>query len=138
MSEKQIEFIVPKGYKKSDKSTDEKLVFELVEEKDVEKEKRDFLFGIFNRMKVRVEPDKPGRVFYDVDGMGTVFEQNTENNYLRVSYDHIWSVFKTRFSMEFSETQSFIKGVVEETLNWRGLTPATQSYIIHITGWKRP
>ena len=46
----QIEFVIPKGYKKSDKSTDEKLVFELVEEKDIEKEKRDFLFDIFNRM----------------------------------------------------------------------------------------
>ena len=123
MSEKQIEFVIPKGYKKSDKSTDEKLVFELVE-KDVEKRKRDFLFDIFNKMKIRVEPYKPGHIYYDVDGMGTVFKQDFENNYLYVSYSHIWSVFETHFSMEFFEVQSFIGNMVGETLNWRGLTPS--------------
>ena len=124
MSEKQIEFVIPKGYRKSDKSTDEKLVFELVEENDVEKEKRKFLFDIFNKMKVRVDPSCPGHVYYDVDGVETVFEQDFKNNRFWVSYNHIWSVFETRFSMNYSEIQSFINNMVEETLNWRGLTPA--------------
>ena len=118
----QIEFVIPKGYIQSDKSTDEKLVFELIEKKDIEKEKRDFLFGIFNRMKVRVDPNKPGRVYYDVDGMGTVFEQDFNNGYLWVSHTHIWTIFFNRFLMN-SEIQSFIKTMTEEILNWRGLTP---------------
>ena len=136
MTEKQIEFVIPKGYKKSDKSTDEKLVFELVE-KDVEKRKRDFLFDIFNKMKIRVEPDKPGHVYYDVDGMGTVFEQDFKNNYLWVSYTHIWSAFEIEFLMKHAEIQSLIKGMVEETLNWRGLTPQDCLNQTH-RWWKRP
>lgn len=134
---KQIEFVIPKGYKKSDKSTDEKLVFELVE-KNIEKETREFLLDIFNKMKVRVEPDKPGRVFYDVDGMGTVFKQDFENNYLYVSYYHIWSAFEIEFSMKHAEIQSLIKGMVEETLNWRGLTPVVPSLSISRLRWKKP
>ena len=97
MPEKQIEFVIPKGYIKSDKSTDEKLVFELVEEKDVEKEKRDFLLNVFNKMKVRVEPNYPGHVYYDVDGVGTVFEQDFNNERLWVSHSRIWYIFQAIF-----------------------------------------
>jgi hypothetical protein len=97
--EKQIEFTIPQGYKKSDKSTDEKLVFELIEEKNIKKEAREFLFDIFNKMKVRVDPNCPGHVYYNVDGMGTVFEADCRFEYLRVSYEHIWSVFVSRFSL---------------------------------------
>ena len=128
MSEKQIEFIVPKGYKKSNKSTDEKLVFEFVEEKTTKNEAKKFLLEIFNKMKVRVVPIVPGHVYYNVDGMGTVFEQDFENNYLWVSYSHIWEVFESRFSMNYSEIQLFIKSMVEETLEWKGLTPRWKLY----------
>lgn len=124
----QIEFIIPKGYTQSDKSTDKKLVFEFVEEKNIEKEKRDFLLDIFNKMKVQVKPNEPGHIYYKVDGMGTVFEHNFKNNYLWVSHKHIWNIFKNVFSMEYNEIQLFIKTMVEETLNWRGVTPFKNIY----------
>ena len=123
MPEKQIEFIVPKGYKKSNKSTDEKLVFEFIEEKNAKDEAKKFLLEIFNKMKVRVELNRLGHVYYDVDGMGTVFEQDFENTYLWVSYRNIWKILESHFPMNYNGIQLFIKSMVEETLGWKGLTP---------------
>lgn len=130
---KQIEFAIPKGYVKSNKSTNEKLVFELVEN-DVEKEKRDFLINVFNKMNVRIEPDAVGRVYYDVDGK-TVFEQNFKCNKLYVSYSIIWNVFESKFSMKYGETQRFIRSMVKYVLNWKGLTPSAQ-HSAQLLGWK--
>lgn len=122
---KEIEIIIPEGYKLSDRSSEEKLVLTPI---DIEKEAKKFLINVFNKMQVRVKPDNIGYVYYDIDGI-TVFEQDFKTNTLWVSYTRIWNVFESVFSMNYTETQLFIKNMIEETLHWNGLIPVRLQFI---------
>jgi hypothetical protein len=85
---------------------------------------RSFLVGL----ETRIEPNKSYSVYYEKDGE-TLFELYKPNNcvipWFYVHNDKIWSVLSTNFGLNYTETQSFIKNVVEETLNIRGVAPNT-------------
>ena len=121
-NKKQLKEIILKiGIEQAEYVLDELKKENLSQNKDAEA--KEFLFDIFNRMKVRVEKDCSNYVFYDVDGLGTVFEQDAENKYLWVSYRHIWSVLESKFGYNHQQTRELIRGVVEDILNWRGYAP---------------
>ena len=69
----------------------------------------------------------PNIVFYGKDNE-TLFElcQDTKNNgklYFQVHSKKIWKVFETNFSLNYNDTQMFIKFVVEDTLKLGSITP---------------
>ena len=85
-------------------------------------ETRKFLIEIFNQMKVRTEKDNRGFIYYDVDGLGTVFEQDAKNKKLWISNKHIWLVMESKFGYNYQQAKKLITGTVEDILNWRGYT----------------
>jgi hypothetical protein len=74
-----------------------------------------------------VKSDKyPNSIFFKKNGE-VVFKQDTKYMYLECNYNEIWSVFENKFSFEYDDIQSLIMNVVEEHLNWRGVTPTYSS-----------
>ena len=82
---------------------------------------------ILNNLTEYRSPNRPLNIFYKLDNeivMEMEFaDQDQNSGYLWVSYTKIWSVFETRFNMEYQQIQGLIKAMVEETYNLRGVTP---------------
>lgn len=97
-----------------------------------EQEAKEFLLEIFDKMQIRVEPDMPRHMFFDIDGK-TVFELDYEHGYLWVSDSYIWVFLEVKYSMVYSETiELFIKNMVEDIFNWQQMIPKrdTLKYLI--------
>ena len=116
----------------------ESILAELEKEKlsqNKEAEAREFLVGIFNQIKVRVEKVCPNTVFYDVGGLGTVFEQDAKNKRLWVSNKHVWSILESKFGHNYQQAKELIRGIVEDILNWGGYTPSVAA-VFKAFKWK--
>ena len=83
----------------------------------------EFFLDVIKGIKIKKQTKFPDSVFWEKNGE-IFFEQDLEIMYLRVNYDTIWKIFDKGFSMEYIDIQQFIKGMVEEHLNWKGFTPA--------------
>ena len=59
---------------------------------------------------------------YEKDGE-IIFQQDLKNMVLWVKHNTIWKIFEEFYGLQYSETQLFIKNMVEEHLNWKGFTP---------------
>jgi hypothetical protein len=62
------------------------------------------------------------RIYYKKD-KELLFEYNQKNGYFHCSYEKIWSVFESKFNLNYNEISSLIKGMVEEHLKLRSVTP---------------
>ena len=121
---KKIEIEIPEGCKEVIKRTENSVVIEWVKV-DKEQEMRDFLKPFLTNLLLVKDERYPNSVFYKQGGE-VIFELEKKETQLRfwVDYYKIWSVFNDRFHLNYNETQSFIKTVVEDTLNLKGTTPA--------------
>ena len=63
--------------------------------------------------------------------------QESKNGYCYISYDRIWSLFKSYFDMEYQEIKDLISVWLGETYNLRGLTPQRLKWMPQIS-WERP
>ena len=85
---------------------------------------------ILNNLTEYISPEYPLSIFYKLDNdvvMEMEFNDQDQNSgYLYVSYSKIWSVFSSRFNMEYQQIQGLIKSTVEETYNLREVTPIFQ------------
>ena len=52
-----------------------------------------------------------------------MYRQDSENGYVWVSYNRIWSVLEEDFGLNYTEIQELIKDWLSGTYNLRGLTP---------------
>ena len=120
---KKIEIEIPDGCKEVIKRTDNGVVIEWVKV-DKEQEMRDFLKPFLTNLLLVKYERYPDSVFYKQGGE-VIFELEKTKTELRfwVDYYKIWSVFYNRFGLNYNETQSFIKTMVEDNLNLRGTTP---------------
>ena len=107
----QIEFVIPKGYKLSDKSTDDKLVFEI--NSNLRKDAREFLLKFLKNLEVRVSEKSPNCVFLDFKGYKAFFF-DLNNRELLVSDNLIWNFMSQYFSMDYGEVKSFIGDMMKE------------------------
>jgi len=57
-------------------------------------------------------------------------EQYLKNTKFWIDYDKTWSVFESKFGMNYAEIQSFMNGMVEKHFKMRGVT--TTAEIIRI------
>ena len=69
----------------------------------------------------------PQSIFLKKDNK-VLFEQDLKNKLLLCDYYPIWSVFQTEYLMDYYQTQAFIKNILENHLNIRGLKPVTSIY----------
>jgi len=120
---KKIEIEIPEGHKEVIKRTENGVVIEWVKV-DKEQEMRDFLKPFLTNLLLVKDDRYPNSVFYKQDGE-VIFELEKigHDMYFWVDYYKIWSVFYIKFDLNYNETQSLIKIVVEYTLNLRGITP---------------
>ena len=82
----------------------------------------EFFLDVIKDIKVKEQTKYPQSILWEKNGK-IIFEQDFKKNVLCVDYGTIWVVFENIFGLEYDETRLFIKNMVEEYLNWRGLTP---------------
>ena len=82
----------------------------------------ELFLDVIKDIKVREQIKYPESVFWEKNGE-VIFEQNFKRNSLYVDYNSIWFIFEKIYGLQYRETELFIKNMVEEHLNWRGLTP---------------
>jgi hypothetical protein len=74
----------------------------------------------------------PDYIFFMKDGK-VIFDYNTKNGYVDISYDKIWSFLESFFGLEYKEIQSLTKEWVEEHYKLRVTT--TTRAMRHMTTW---
>jgi hypothetical protein len=84
------------------------------------KEFYDFITELWRDMGISVYEDQ-GILFHKGDGL--FMQQDFKNGWLLCHWDRVWSFLRTTKGMEYTETQDFIRGVVEEHLKCKALTP---------------
>jgi hypothetical protein len=81
----------------------------------------DFVTGLWKDMEISVIDDQ-GILFHKGDGL--FMRQDFKNGWFWCDWDRVWSFFRIVKTMELLETQDFIRGVVEEHLKCKALTPS--------------
>ena len=94
----------------------------------------DFFLDVIDDMKVKEQIKYTDSVFWEKNGE-ILFEQDLNNMEIWVNYQTVWKIFEEIFHMNYIETQSFIKSMVEEHLNWNGFTPVNR-LIPELQRWK--
>ena len=91
------------------------------------KEFYDFLTELWNDMEISVINDHneqgSGHTIIFHKGNNYYMEQNFKNKWLRCDWDRVWTFFRSIKGMKHTETQDFIRGMVEEHLKCKALTP---------------
>jgi hypothetical protein len=64
---------------------------------------------------------------YKKDGI-LLFYYRKNNNSFRLKYD-IWSNFESKYNLNSHELRNLLIGIVEEVLNYKGVTPDTYSLL---------
>ena len=80
----------------------------------------EFFLDVIKDIKVKEQTKYNESIFWEKNGK-IIFEQDFKKNVLYVDYDTIWVFFDKIFGLQYHETKLFIKNMVEEYLNWRGL-----------------
>ena len=124
MSMNKIEINVPEGYIAKEEKTENGINIIFVKE-DKEKEMKNFLRENLNGTTIKLNDKYPQSVFY-LKNDKVLFElyQDGKNREFYVRYDDIWSVFETKYSMEYADIQAFIKNAVETDLKLGSITTA--------------
>lgn len=88
---------------------------------NIVKDKEYYFKELLNYLTIKEDKIKyPDYIFYFKDDR-CYFEYNTKNNYFYVNYDKVWKVFETKYHMNYNDTQSFIKKLVEDHFKLRGI-----------------
>jgi hypothetical protein len=87
----------------------------------------DFITGLWMDMEISVvdNHNDRGNGHTIILHKGDVFfmEQNLKNGHLRCDWYRVWSFFRSTKGMEVSEIQDFVRGMMEEHLKCKALTP---------------
>ncbi len=99
------------------------------------KEFYDFLTELWDGMEFTVvdKHNKQGIIFHKGDEF--FMEQDFKNGWFECNHDRVWSFFRTKKCMGYTETQDFIQRMVEEHLKCRVLTPTRSRWHRH-SRWK--
>jgi hypothetical protein len=85
--------------------------------------------SVLNGLQIEIDDNKPNSVFYKKNGK-IFFElyQDTEEKYLWVDYDLVWSVFNHKYILNHAEAQEFITNMVKQHLKLEAVIPWWCSY----------
>ena len=89
------------------------------DESQKNKEMVDFFLSKFNGSTVKLEN---GYVKYFTPNGDWLFTQNNEKNECYVSYQQIWSVYKSKYELNQQQINEFIKGILEEHFKLKRFT----------------
>ena len=88
-------------------------------EEEKKKEMVEIFLSMFNGCTIKIKSDMV--VFYKNDQL--MFAQDFRNGYFMVSYDRVWSIFQTKYGLNDARISDLIKGILEEHLGCKQLTP---------------
>jgi len=87
-----------------------------------EKTKEQRFFELFNGLQLKFDFEKYRDRLFFFRGDEVWLEYDLKDKYLWVSHEK-WEVFEDEYSMDYDETQTFIKNMVERYFNLKGVTP---------------
>jgi len=107
---------------------------------DKQKEMSDFLFSILNHTIRDIAGDKLVN-HLRLSDHEWLFQQDYKNGALWIRYSLVWSVFESKFHLNYDEIKTFIASWIDSNTEWKGLTPRnrTMQFAIQIdsnTEWK--
>ncbi len=86
-------------------------------------EMTDFFISKLHDCELFTHDDYPDWVFF-IKKSGNentvLFEKNDKNKVFHIRYSTIWSVFETKYGLEYAEIQSFTQHKLEDLLNCKG------------------
>lgn len=88
------------------------------------------IFTSINR--IEVDKEKYPHYTFGFKDKEILFEYNSKNKQLWLSYNLIWQVFIFEYSMSDEQIEVFIKGMVEEHFNCVGIKPSCAPHSITI------
>ena len=101
-------------------------------------EMENFFYEKLNGCEIRFLKNHPNYTFF-IKNDKCLFEiyefdektkkQESKNGYFNVRYDEIWSVFYSRFGLDYEQIQVFITSQVEKLLKLNEFTPLLPFYL---------
>ncbi len=97
--------------------------------KDISTPAKWFQTEILNKLTIATTRDRPNSIFYKLNNeivmeyYNEAGRQELNNGSIYVKYFGIWSIFESRFGLNYGRIQGLIKGMVEEHYKFRYLTP---------------
>ncbi len=99
------------------------------EELDIKNDMEDNFVEI---MKDVIEkPYKYGISYVDKNNYYVYMKHDKKTNYLWIDYSKLWSIFKSKYHLEYKEIQRFFKDMVGEHYNLWDVTPIQTNYVNH-------
>ena len=103
-----------------DDSTIEKICDLLRNDESLKKkEMTNFFLSKFNGSTVKFDN---GRIKYYAPNGDWLFCQNNEKKEFLVSYKNIWSVFESKYDLNYQQTKKLFEGILKEHFNLKGFT----------------
>ena len=94
-------------------------------EEQTKKEMVELFISMFNGCTTKIENNM--LVFYKDNQW--MFAQDFKNGKFRVSFDRVWSIFRTKYRINDTQISDLIKGILDEHLGCKVLTPTSFLYI---------
>ena len=63
-------------------------------------------------------------------------EYDQTSRYVWINYEKLWSVFESKYGLNYQKTKDFFKGILKRDYNLRGVTPVNTQFS-HLPGLKR-
>ena len=86
----------------------------------IEQQKEQFFLNNLNGCTIMKEENSHYINF--IKNSKIIMQQDITNKYFYFDYDEIWRVFSDTFHLDYSQTQSFMKGMLEKHLNLKEYT----------------
>ena len=80
----------------------------------------DFFIELFDELEEYISDEYPDRIFYVkyINGEKTIYmEQDSKNKIMWLSYDHIWSFFKSEFNYKYNDIKELTHSMLEIHMN---------------------
>ena len=81
-----------------------------------------FLINMLLNLKEYVSDRYPDFIFYKKDNE-ILFHYNLKSHVFFCDYNKIWSIFETKYHLNDNKIKELIKGIVEEYLKFKNVTP---------------
>lgn len=100
---------------------------EIIETPEKKSKEERFWELILQTNSIKIDKEKYPTSTFGFMGEKFLWEYDSKNGYLWLSWKLIWSVFETEYGLQYDDIQSFIKKEVEDHFKCKGVTPFSLS-----------
>ena len=84
-------------------------------------------------LKYQVDLSLGNKIYYDENG-DWVFEYDSKNKWLWIQYHRIWSVFESKYGLNYNQIRKLTEDTVREVYKMEGVTTTEQLLFLHHLG----